>query len=386
MTFPTPLAVDPLEHVLPHDLIPLGPVAITNQMLMALVAAVLMLLIFPRLFRRPEPGAPTGSKNFFEAILEFLRVEVFRPALKEHTDRFVPFLWTLFFFILFANLLGQLPIAEFFIFLKGLFSHGHYVSEHSPLTHLGGTATGSLTTTGALAVCAFVFIHLNGIGQVARSLVDGTYGHHDHHEEHSANGTLGHEAAQDLEHVRGEALAADVPGNFKAMGDPTKHYADDEFVTHRHGLADHGDPHGGGARAHRMNPGEAVLKAVPLYFWNFAPHPFKPGPGQSAVMWVPDILMWGMLLILELIGAVVKPFALMIRLFANMIAGHIVLAALILLIPVTASVAVQIGIGVPVTALSLLIRLLEVFVAFLQTYIFVFLTTLFIASAVAPEH
>jgi F0F1-type ATP synthase membrane subunit a len=386
MTFPTPLAVDPLEHVLPHDLIPLGPVAITNQMLMALVAAVLMLLIFPRLFRRPEPGAPTGSKNFFEAILEFLRVEVFRPALKEHTDRFVPFLWTLFFFILFANLLGQLPIAEFFIFLKGLFSHGHYVSEHSPLTHLGGTATGSLTTTGALAVCAFVFIHLNGIGQVARSLVDGTYGHHDHHEEHSANGTLGHEAAQDLEHVRGEALAADVPGNFKAMGDPTKHYADDEFVTHRHGLADHGDPHGGGARAHRMNPGEAVLKAIPLYFWNFAPHPFKPGPGQSAVMWVPDILMWGMLLILELIGAVVKPFALMIRLFANMIAGHIVLAALILLIPVTASVAVQIGIGVPVTALSLLIRLLEVFVAFLQTYIFVFLTTLFIASAVAPEH
>jgi len=386
MTFPTPLAVDPLEHVLPHDLIPLGPVAITNQMLMALVAAVLMLLIFPRLFRRPEPGAPTGSKNFFEAILEFLRVEVFRPALKEHTDRFVPFLWTLFFFILFANLLGQLPIAEFFIFLKGLFSHGHYVSEHSPLTHLGGTATGSLTTTGALAVCAFVFIHLNGIGQVARSLVDGSYGHHDHHEEHSANGTLGHEAAQDLEHVRGEALAADVPGNFKAMGDPTKHYADDEFVTHRHGLADHGDPHGGGARAHRMNPGEAVLKAIPLYFWNFAPHPFKPGPGQSAVMWVPDILMWGMLLILELIGAVVKPFALMIRLFANMIAGHIVLAALILLIPVTASVAVQIGIGVPVTALSLLIRLLEVFVAFLQTYIFVFLTTLFIASAVAPEH
>jgi len=53
MTFPTPLAVDPLEHVLPHDLIPLGPVAITNQMLMALVAAVLMLLIFPRPFRRP---------------------------------------------------------------------------------------------------------------------------------------------------------------------------------------------------------------------------------------------------------------------------------------------------------------------------------------------
>ena len=168
MNFPNPLAADPLEHVLPHDLISLGPIAITNQMLMALVAAVLMLLIFPGLFRRADAGAPTGSKNFFEAILEFLRVEVFRPALKEHTDRFVPFLWTLFFFILFANLLGQLPIAEFFIFIKGLFSHGHYVSEESRWTHLGGTATGTLLTTGALAICAFVFIHLNGIGQVAR--------------------------------------------------------------------------------------------------------------------------------------------------------------------------------------------------------------------------
>jgi F-type H+-transporting ATPase subunit a len=76
----------------------------------------------------------------------------------------------------------------------------------------------------------------------------------------------------------------------------------------------------------------------------------------------------------------------MIRLFANMIAGHIVLAALVLLIPVTAGIAAQIGVGVPVTVLSLLIRMLELFVAFLQAYIFTFLTTLFIASAVAPEH
>ena len=135
-----------------------------------------------------------------------------------------------------------------------------------------------------------------------------------------------------------------------------------------------------------MNAVAAGLLAVPLYFWNFAPHPFKPGPGDSPVMWVPDILVWGLLLVLELVGAMIKPFALMIRLFANMIAGHIVLAALILLIPVTGSLLAQIGVGVPVTALSLLIRMLELFVAFLQAYIFTFLTTLFIASAVAPEH
>jgi F-type H+-transporting ATPase subunit a len=135
-----------------------------------------------------------------------------------------------------------------------------------------------------------------------------------------------------------------------------------------------------------MNPAAAALLSIPLYFWNFAPHPFKPQPGQSKILWAPDVLIWLLLLVLELIGAVIKPFALMIRLFANMIAGHIVLAALILLIPVTAGVAAQIGIGAPVTILSLLIRMLELFVAFLQAYIFVFLVTLFIASAVAPEH
>src|SRR4051794_11655771 len=163
MNFPTPLAAaDPLEHVLPHDLVRMGHYAITNQMLMAVVAALLMLLIFPRLFRRAEIAAPTGSRNFFEAILEFLRVEVFRPALKEHTDRFVPFLWTLFFFILFCNLLGQIPLGEIFALIVG--EKGE---------HWGGTATGNINTTAGLAICAFIFIHFSGMLQVAKSLIDG---------------------------------------------------------------------------------------------------------------------------------------------------------------------------------------------------------------------
>ena len=139
-----------------------------------------------------------------------------------------------------------------------------------------------------------------------------------------------------------------------------------------------------------MNPVLAMLIAVPLYLWNFAPHPFRPGKEttgiSAALAWMADIVMWFILLILELIGAVIKPFALTIRLFANMIAGHIVLSALILLIPVTAGIAAQIGVGIPVTMLSLVIRMLELFVSFLQAYIFTFLVTLFIASAVAPEH
>jgi F0F1-type ATP synthase membrane subunit a len=364
MNFIAPLAeMNPLEHVVPHDLhIAIGPFHLNNQMLMALVAAVLMLLTFPILFRKPQSDAPSGAQNFFESILEFLRVEVIRPALKEHTDRFVPFLWTLFFFILFCNLLGQIPIAEIITLITGKESH------------IGGTATGNITVTGGLAICAFIFIHINGIVQVARSLMDGTYGHHEHHDEHST-----HEAAHDIPHDRGEALPADVPNDFKAIGDPTGHYADDEH-------ADHHASHAPALHGKRMNPATAILLAVPLYLWNFAPHPFKPGPNDPKSGWLKDVPLWGLLLVLELIGSVVKPFALMIRLFANMIAGHIVLAALVGLILLVPSVIGQVGVGIPVLLLSLLIRFLELFVAFLQAYIFVFLTTLFIASAVAPEH
>src|SRR5215207_8713577 len=134
-------AADPLEHVLPHYLFSIGSIKVNNQMFMAVVAAVLMLITFPVLFRKPVEDAPRGATNFFESILEFLRVEVIRPALKEHTDRFVPFLWTLFFFILFANLLGQIPINEIVTLLTG----GKEV-------HVGGTATGTIATTGALAL------------------------------------------------------------------------------------------------------------------------------------------------------------------------------------------------------------------------------------------
>src|SRR5262245_57667226 len=189
----TPIALlastDPIEHVLPHYLFEIGGIKVNNQMFMGLVAAILMLIIFPLLFRRPNAGPPSGPRNFFEAILEFLRVEVFRPALKEHTDRFVPFLWTIFFFILFCNLLGQIPFADFFIALRG----------GSRESHLGGTATGTIAVTGALAVCTFLVIHVSGIMQVARALISGTYGHHEHHEEHSAHGRQhGHESAHDL--------------------------------------------------------------------------------------------------------------------------------------------------------------------------------------------
>ncbi|HWE02371.1 MAG TPA: F0F1 ATP synthase subunit A [Tepidisphaeraceae bacterium] len=365
------LALDPLEHVLPHTLLRLGSLHLTNHMLMALVAALLMLWIFPRLFNRPQIEAPTGAKNFFEAILEFLRIEVFRPALKEHTDRFVPFLWTLFFFILFCNVLGVIPFTSFFELISG----GH-------IKHLGGTTTGAISTTGTLAICAFFFIHGQAIDTIARDLMNGTYGKHGHHEEHSSNGEKGHEAAHDLEHARSEALPADVGGNMSALGNPVAHYDDDKHFRKHGNEGDHAEA----VTGHKMTPLSAILLAIPLYLWNFAPHPFRPLEGESNVKWFADVPMFLFLLVLELIGAVIKPFALCVRLFANMVAGHILLAVLIGLIVTVPGALLKTIVGVPIAGLDLGIQILEIFVAFLQAYIFTFLTTLFLASAVAPEH
>jgi F-type H+-transporting ATPase subunit a len=84
---------------------------------------------------------------------------------------------------------------------------------------------------------------------------------------------------------------------------------------------------------------------------------------------------------IELLGTITKPFALMIRLFANMTAGHIVVMSLIGLIYVFKNFAA----GVAFPFLTLVIYLLEVLVAFLQAYIFTMLSALFIGMAV-QEH
>ncbi len=81
-------------------------------------------------------------------------------------------------------------------------------------------------------------------------------------------------------------------------------------------------------------------------------------------------------------GAAVKPFALAVRLFANMLAGHTILATLLGLILMAQSYWIG---GVTVLGCACF-SLLELFVAFLQAYIFTFLTTLFIGSAIHPEH
>jgi F-type H+-transporting ATPase subunit a len=261
------LAEKAVGHIARHPLFGLGR-AFNNHMLMLLVSAGLLLLVVP-VVARGRGVVPRGAYNFFEAILQFLREEVARPALGHATDKFIPFIWTFFFLILTANLLGMIPIGP----MAGV------IDEHV-LGHIGGTATGNLSITLGLGLCAFFLIHIGGMRE-------------------------------------------------KGVG----HYWHEFFFGH--------------------------------------------SPIWLAPLMIP----------LEILGAVVKAFALSIRLFANMIAGHIVVATLVIF----AAIGLQAsGAMLGVTAAGLLgaiaISLLETFVCFLQAYIFTFLTTLFIGMAVQSEH
>lgn len=94
------------------------------------------------------------------------------------------------------------------------------------------------------------------------------------------------------------------------------------------------------------------------------------------------------MIVIEILGIFTKPFALMVRLFANMVAGHMVITVLLLLIPMLTGVSVALGVGItPVSlGLGLFIMVLELLVAFIQAYIFTMLTAIFIGMYAHPAH
>ncbi len=102
------------------------------------------------------------------------------------------------------------------------------------------------------------------------------------------------------------------------------------------------------------------------------------------IFWMPGvpILMKIILIPIELLGTLTKPFALMVRLFANITAGHVVIMSLIALIFVTDNLVMDGPISI---FLTLFISVIELLVAFLQAYIFTMLSALFIGLAV-EEH
>lgn len=334
-------ASDPMDHVKPiywkvMDLpensvwaqIFGGPgLYISNATIMSLVVAGLMLALFPYLAAKARRNpVPTGAHNFFEAILSFLRTEVFRPVLKENTDRFAPVLWTVFFFVLFSNLLGLLPIYYVIQLIN------KYAGTQIP--NFWSAATSNVSVTAGLAIFAFLLIHLGGIWEQIRIAMDPSLDPHHHHDHGHAHGGIGHGAA---------AVDQD-------------HHDDNRHHEHKKGLA---------------FPVAAVVGFF-KYWWNFAPH-------DPWWLWFP-------LFPLEIIGALVKPFSLCMRLFANIMAGHVVMATIVGLIFVAESVAMRAGVATAVTLGTPALSVLELFVSFLQAYIFTFLTTLFLAGAVAPEH
>ncbi len=97
--------------------------------------------------------------------------------------------------------------------------------------------------------------------------------------------------------------------------------------------------------------------------------------------------LYPLLFPIEIIGLVTKAFALCIRLFANMIAGHIVILAFISFIFIFGSLNALVGFAVAPVSVGLVLftLLLELFVAFLQAYVFTFLTAIFTGAAMHPH-
>jgi len=118
-------------HVPPIDL------SITKHFVMMWIVSILLMGIFISMARKVKDPVPHGMRNAMETLILFIRDEVARRAIPEGADRFVPYLLTTFFFILFCNLLGLVP---------GM-----------------ATATGNVSVTAGLALFAFFMIQWSGI-------------------------------------------------------------------------------------------------------------------------------------------------------------------------------------------------------------------------------
>ena len=234
--------------------IDMSPTKHTVFLWIATLLTILTVWVAARKFSREDQAgeAPKGFLNFFETFYLYLRDEVALANIGHGGERFVPYVVTLFFFILYANLLGLVPY--------------------------GATATSNIMVTAALAIISLVIVEAAG---------------------------------------------------FTALG--PRGYLSTIFY---------------------------VPKGLPK-------------------LMVPVMLV--IMTPVEIIGKLAKPFALAVRLFANMTAGHFVILALLGLILTYGSVSVIGGLSIfGALALGLFVMFLEIFVAFLQAYIFTILTAVFI--------
>src|SRR5688572_9721489 len=113
--------------------------SITKNVAMLFINAALLLVVFLAVakgYQKNKGKAPTGIQSFFEPIIVFVRDEIVKPNIGHRYEKFFPYLLTLFFFILFGNLLGLLPGA--------------------------GNLTGNIAVTMTLALLTFIITNLNG--------------------------------------------------------------------------------------------------------------------------------------------------------------------------------------------------------------------------------
>lgn len=113
--------------------------SITKNVAMLFINAALLLFVFisvARSYQRNRGRAPKGLQSFFEPVILFVRDEIAKPNIGHRYERYFPFLLTLFFFILFGNLLGLLPGA--------------------------GNLTGNIAVTMVLAVMTFIVTNVSG--------------------------------------------------------------------------------------------------------------------------------------------------------------------------------------------------------------------------------
>ncbi len=117
--------------------------SITKNVFSLFLVAILLCLVFfavARGYKKNDGKAPSGIQSFMEPFFMFIREEVTRPMIGEkHYERFQPFIMTLFFFILFCNLLGLIP------FFPG-----------------SANITGNIAVTLTLAVITFIVTNING--------------------------------------------------------------------------------------------------------------------------------------------------------------------------------------------------------------------------------
>ncbi len=230
--------------------------SLTRNVVQMLLALTLLVVILIRVARRYGTGvgitsAPKGMQNTMETIVNFVNDEICKPNLGAKSNKYLPYLLTVFLFILINNIFGLIP----------------------------GTAnvTGNIAFTFVLAIISFI----------------------------------------------------------------------------------------------------VILFSSNTHYWMHIINP--PGvPGWVKIILVP----------VEILGIFTKPFALMIRLFANMVAGHILIICLISLIFIMAALNQYVGWGfAPFSiAFTIFIYFIEVLVAFLQAFIFTILTAVFIGQAFEGGH